>query len=66
MEVYVVTELRFCTMQISKLGYYINFHNFGSKLKNQVFLKSVGSGGFEYQISAHLDNFEISASEANF
>ena len=46
-------------MQILKLGYYINFHNYGSKLINETYSYSGRSGDFVYTISAHLDNFEI-------
>ena len=58
-EVFAVTEHIHCTMQISNLGYCINFHNFASKLTNEIFLQSDGSGGFGYSISGNLDNFEI-------
>ena len=48
------------------LGSCRNFHNFGSKLTNEVFLLLGGPGGFEYSISAHLDNFEILTSKRSY
>ena len=46
-------------MQKAKFNYHINFHNFGPKLTNWVFLESGGTGGSEFLIWANLANFAI-------
>ena len=58
-EVYAATNLWHLHCAMLMLGYCINFHNFGWKLTNGIFLYSEGPGGFEYSFSAHLDTFEI-------
>ena len=49
-EVYGVTKFQFQNMQKVKLNYCINFHNFGPKLTNWVFLESERTGGSEFSI----------------
>ena len=54
-------KFQFQSMQKVKFIYYINFHNFGPKLTNWVFLESGGTGGSEFSIWANLANFTILA-----
>ena len=39
--------------------YFINFHNFGPKLTNWVFLESGGTGGSKFSIRANVANVSI-------
>ena len=59
MEVYLVTELRKILASKSKLGYLINFHNFGPISTNLMFLSSGWLMDDLTSILAHSDNFHF-------